>query len=74
MEAFAIYPEVKVIVVAHLYGIPIKVDKIKKLADAHGAVIVEDAAESLGATYKGIQTDIFGEYNCGSFNGNKKYY
>lgn len=70
-KAFDVYPEVKVIVVAHLYGTPGKVDKIKEIADAHGAVIVEDAAESLGATYKGIQTGTFGEYNCISFNGNK---
>ena len=70
-KAFEVYPEVKVIVVAHLYGTPGKVDEIKKIAEAHGAVIVEDAAESLGATYKGIQTGTFGEYNCISFNGNK---
>lgn len=70
-KALEVYPEVKVIVVAHLYGTPGKVDEIKKIAEAHGAVIVEDAAESLGATYKGIQTGTFGEYNCISFNGNK---
>ena len=70
-KAFEVYPEVKIVVVAHLYGTPGKVDEIKKIAEAHGAVIVEDAAESLGATYKGIQTGTFGEYNCISFNGNK---
>lgn len=70
-KAFEIYPEVKIVVVAHLYGTPGKVDEIKKIAETHGAVIVEDAAESLGATYKGIQTGTFGEYNCISFNGNK---
>lgn len=70
-KAFEIYPEVKIIVVAHLYGTPGKVDEIKHIADAHGAVIIEDAAESLGATYKGVQTGTFGEYNCISFNGNK---
>lgn len=70
-KAFEVYPEVKVIVVAHLYGTPGKVDEIKKIAEAQGAVIIEDAAESLGATYKGIQTGTFGEYNCISFNGNK---
>lgn len=70
-KAFEVYPEVKIVVVAHLYGTPGKVDEIKKIADAHGAVIVEDAAESMGATYKGIQTGTFGEYNCISFNGNK---
>lgn len=70
-KAFEIYPDVKVIVVAHLYGTPGKIDEIKLIAAAHGAVIVEDAAESLGATYKGKQTGSFGDYGCISFNGNK---
>ena len=70
-KAFDIYPDVKIIVVAHLYGTPGKIDEIRAIADAHGAVIIEDAAESLGATYKGKQTGTFGEYNCISFNGNK---
>lgn len=70
-KAFEIYPEVKLIVSAHLYGTPAKVDEIKAIADKHGALIVEDAAESLGATYKGIQTGMFGDYSCISYNGNK---
>ena len=70
-KAFEIYPDVKVVVVAHLYGTPGKIDEIKSICDKHGAVIVEDAAESLGATYKGQQTGTFGSYNCISFNGNK---
>lgn len=70
-KAFKIYPDVKVIVVAHLYGTPGKIDEIKAIAAKHGAVIVEDAAESLGATYKGKQTGCFGDYACISFNGNK---
>lgn len=70
-KAFEIYPDVKVIVVAHLYGTPGKIDEIKKIATAHEAVIVEDAAESLGATYKGKETGSFGDYGCISFNGNK---
>lgn len=70
-KAFEIYPDVKVIVVAHLYGTPGKIDEIRKIATAHGAVIVEDAAESLGATYKGKETGSFGDYGCISFNGNK---
>jgi len=70
-KAFAIYPDVKVIVVAHLYGTPCKMDEIKAIADKNGATIIEDAAESLGATYKGVQTGSFGAYNCISFNGNK---
>ncbi|WP_240259911.1 DegT/DnrJ/EryC1/StrS family aminotransferase [Clostridium perfringens] len=70
-KAFDIYPEVKLVVVAHLYGTPGKIDEIKKICDIHGALIIEDAAESLGATYKGIQTGNFGEFSAISFNGNK---
>lgn len=70
-KAFEIYPEVKLIVTAHLYGTPGKIDEIRAIADKHGALIVEDAAESLGATYKGKQTGNFGDYCCISFNGNK---
>ncbi|MDE7206604.1 MAG: DegT/DnrJ/EryC1/StrS family aminotransferase, partial [Lachnospiraceae bacterium] len=70
-KAFALYPEVKVIDIAHLYGTPAKMDEIKEICDRHGAVIVEDAAESFGASYKGRQTGTFGQYNCISFNGNK---
>ena len=70
-KAFEIYPEVKVVVVAHLYGTPGKIDEIKAVCEKHGATIIEDAAESFGATYKGVQTGTFGKYNCISFNGNK---
>lgn len=70
-KAFEIYPDVKVVVVAHLYGTPGKIDEIKAICDKHNAVIIEDAAESLGATYKGVQTGSFGTYNAISFNGNK---
>lgn len=70
-KAFEIYTDVKVVVVAHLYGTPGKIDEIKKICDKHNAIIIEDAAESLGATYKGKQTGTFGKYNCISFNGNK---
>lgn len=70
-KAFEVYPDVKVVVIAHLYGTPGKVDEIREICDSHGAVIIEDAAESLGATYKGRQTGTFGKYNCISFNGNK---
>jgi dTDP-4-amino-4,6-dideoxygalactose transaminase len=70
-KAFEIYPEVKVVVVAHLYGTPCKMDEIKAVCERHGAIIIEDAAESLGATYKGVQTGTFGHYNAISFNGNK---
>lgn len=70
-KAFEIYPDVKLIVVAHLYGTPGKIDEIKAVADKHGALIVEDAAESLGAIYKGKQTGTFGDFAVISFNGNK---
>lgn len=70
-KAFELYPEVKVVVVAHLYGVPAKIDEIKAVCDRHGAILIEDAAESMGATYKGRQTGTFGDYNCISFNGNK---
>jgi dTDP-4-amino-4,6-dideoxygalactose transaminase len=70
-KAFELYPEVKLVVLVHLYGTPAKVDEIKAICDKHGAVIVEDAAESLGATYKGRETGTFGNYNAISFNGNK---
>ena len=70
-KAFELYPEVKVVVIAHLYGTPGKIDELREICDRHGAVIIEDAAESLGATYKGIQTGRFGTYACISFNGNK---
>ena len=70
-KAFELYPEVKVVVVAHLYGTPGKVDEIREICKRHGAVVIEDAAESLGASYKGVQTGTFGDYNAISFNGNK---
>ena len=70
-RAFEIYPDVRIVVVAHLYGTPAKVDELKAVCERHNAIIIEDAAESLGATYKGVQTGTFGTYNCISFNGNK---
>ena len=74
-KAFELYPEVKLVVIAHLYGTPGKMEEIRKICDAHGALIVEDAAESLGAKYKlngeWVETGTLGGYNCISFNGNK---
>ncbi len=74
-KAFELYPDVKLIVVAHLYGTPGKMDEIKRIADKHGALIIEDAAESLGAKYKlngqWVETGTIGNYNAISFNGNK---
>ncbi|MBQ7972300.1 MAG: aminotransferase class V-fold PLP-dependent enzyme [Lachnospiraceae bacterium] len=70
-KAFAKYPDTRVVVVANLYGVPAKLDEIKAICDSHGAILIEDAAESLGATYKGKQTGTFGKYGIFSFNGNK---
>ena len=70
-KAFEIYPEVRVVVVAHLYGTPGKIDEIRAICRKYNAIIIEDAAESLGASYKGVQTGTFGHYNAISFNGNK---
>lgn len=70
-KAFELYPEVRLVVVAHLYGTPAKMDEIRTICQAHNALMIEDAAESLGATYKGQETGTFGDYSAISFNGNK---
>jgi dTDP-4-amino-4,6-dideoxygalactose transaminase len=70
-KAFELYPDVKIVVVANLYGTPAKLDEILAICDEHGATLIEDAAESLGATYKNVQTGTFGTYNAISYNGNK---
>ena len=70
-RAFELYPDTKVVVLANLYGTPAKMDELVSICEKYGATIIEDAAESLGATYKGRQTGTFGSYNAISFNGNK---
>ena len=70
-KAFKKYPEVKVVIFAQLYGTPAKIDELREVCNRHGAIMIEDAAESLGATYKGQQTGTFGKFNAISFNGNK---
>ena len=70
-KAFEIYPDVRLIVIAHLYGVPAKIVEIQEIAKAHNALIVEDAAESFLATYNGIQTGCFGDVSILSWNGNK---
>lgn len=74
-KAFEIYPDVRLIVLAHLYGTPGKMDEIRNIAKKHSALIVEDAAESLGARYlldgNWVETGNLGDFNCISFNGNK---
>lgn len=69
--AFQKYPQAKVAVIVHLYGTPSKIDEISAICEKHGAILIEDAAESLSATYKGRQTGAFGQYGALSFNGNK---
>ena len=70
-KAFELYPEVKLVVMVHLYGTPAKIDEIRAICKAHGALLLEDAAESFGSTYKGVQTGTFGDISAISFNGNK---
>ena len=74
-KAFELYPDAKLVVIAHLYGTPGKVEELKAICDKHGAMIVEDAAESFGAKYllngEWFETGSIGNYNCISFNGNK---
>ena len=70
-KAFESYPDVKVVMLAHLYGTPAKMDEIIEICKKHDAILIEDAAEALGATYKGKQCGQFGKYSIISFNGNK---
>lgn len=75
-RAFEVYPDVKLVISANLYGTPAKLYEIRRICDAHGALLIEDAAESLGAFFRNSdgnvrQTGTFGDYNCISFNGNK---
>ena len=70
-QAFKLYPNTRVVMLAHLYGTPAKLDEILSICKKHNAILIEDAAESLGATYKGRQTGSFGTYNIISYNGNK---
>ena len=70
-KAFELYPEVKLVVCAELYGFPGRIDLIKKICDKHGALLIEDAAEAMGATLNGKQCGSFGDYSAISYNGNK---
>ena len=70
-RAFGQYPDVKLVVLAHLYGTPAKMDELRAVCDRHGALIIEDAAEALGASYKGRPCGSLGSFNAVSFNGNK---
>ena len=70
-EAFKKYPDVKAVLVVHLYGLSADIDAIKALCEKHGVALIEDAAESLGTTYKGKMTGTYGDFGIYSFNGNK---
>ncbi len=70
-KAFELYPEVKLVVCAELYGFPGRIDIIKQICEKHGALLIEDAAEAMGATLNGKMCGSFGEYAAVSYNGNK---
>ncbi len=70
-KAFEIYPDVKLVVYAELYGFPGRVDLIKDICQRHGALLIEDAAEAMGATVAGCQCGSYGDYSAVSYNGNK---
>ncbi|CAL66951.1 DegT/DnrJ/EryC1/StrS family aminotransferase [Christiangramia forsetii] len=63
--------KLKAIIAVHLYGMPYKIDEVRIIADKYGIPVVEDSAESLGSTYKGINCGTFGDFSILSFNGNK---
>jgi len=70
-KAFEIYPDVKIVVMAHLYGTPGKMEELISVIKKYNAILIEDAAESMGASYRRKETGTFGDYNIISFNGNK---
>lgn len=70
-KAFELYPDVKIVMLVHLYGTPAKLDEIKAICEKHRAILIEDAAEALGAIYKDKPVGSFGDYSAISFNGNK---
>ena len=70
-KAFKLYPEVKLVVCAELYGFPGKMDLIKEICKKHGALLIEDAAEAMGAFLHGVPCGSFGDYSAISYNGNK---
>lgn len=70
-NAFNKYPDVKLVVMAHLYGFPGRIEEIRNICNVNGALLIEDAAESMGATVNGLQTGTFGDYSAISYNGNK---
>ncbi|MCI8281970.1 MAG: aminotransferase class I/II-fold pyridoxal phosphate-dependent enzyme [Lachnospiraceae bacterium] len=70
-QAFRAHPEAKTVIAAHLYGTPGKMEEIERVCESHGAVLIEDAAESFGALYQGIPTGKLGKISCLSGNGNK---
>ncbi len=69
--AFEKYPNVKAVIVVHLYGLSADMDPIVELCRKYNVTLIEDAAESLGTTYKGKYTGTIGDFGIFSFNGNK---
>lgn len=61
----------KAIIIVHLYGMPGKIDELLAVAKKYKIAVVEDAAEALGSTYKGVKCGTFGDFSILSFNGNK---
>ena len=70
-KAFEMYPDVKLVVYAELYGFPGNIRQIKEICEKHGALLVEDAAEAMGASWDGKQCGSYGDYAAVSYNGNK---
>ncbi len=70
-RALEAHPEAKAVILVHLYGTPAKMDEIRDICSHYKVPVIEDAAESLGAVYKGQQTGTFGSIGIYSFNGNK---
>lgn len=70
-RAFEKYPQAKAVIAVYLYGTPAKIDELMEICKRHGVPYIEDAAESLGASYQGKQTGTFGRFGIYSFNGNK---
>ena len=70
-KAFEMYPDVKLVVCAELYGFSGDIGRIKEICEKHGALLIEDAAEAMGATWKGHQCGSYGDFSAISYNGNK---
>ena len=70
-KAFEMYPDTRLVVCAELYGFSGDIRRIQEICHAHGALLIEDAAEAMGATWEGVPCGSFGDYSAVSYNGNK---